>query len=337
MRVLHVAAEWYPLVKTGGLADVVAALPDALLREGADVRLLLPGYPAMLDAMSLAKPVAQLGPSLGAARVQLLLGHLPGSAVPVYLLDAPLLYRRTGGPYQRSDGAEWPDNLQRFGLLGWAAAQLGSGGADPGWQPDVLHAHDWHAALACIYRQAHGGEGAATVYTVHNLAFQGLFPLADASLLGLASRWLSPDALEYHGQLSFMKAGLRFAERITTVSPRYADEIKTPEFGCGLDGVLRGRGPDVQGILNGIDSEVWNPASDAALANQFDATELAGKALNKRVLQQEHGTLRARFENWRCQTGAAPSLFASSADAAFCPLVKAIAMPSPTSEAMTPA
>jgi starch synthase len=291
MRVLHVAAELYPLVKTGGLADVMAALPPALARAGADVRVLLPGYPAVADAVLHAKPVASLGPSFGAARVQLLLGRLPGSHLPVYVVDAPLLYRRGGGPYQDADGREWPDNLQRFGLLGWVAAQLGSGELDPSWQPQVVHAHDWHAGLACAYREAHGRQGAATVFTVHNLAFQGLFAMADAPLLGLASSWLSHDALEYHGQLSFMKAGLRFADRISTVSPRYAREISTAEFGCGLDGVLRSRAADVSGILNGIDTEVWNPAHDPALARRYDVLDLSGKSINKAELQRECGLL----------------------------------------------
>ena len=289
MRVLHVAAEVFPLVKTGGLADVVAALPPALAGQGADVRLLLPGLPQMLDAVLHANPVLELGGSFGAGRVRLLLGQMPGTRLPVYLVDAPFLFRREGGPYQSADGAEWSDNLQRFGLLGWVAAHLAAGELDSTWAPDLVHAHDWHAAMTCAYLNQHPSTAAASVFTVHNLAFQGLFPLDDWPLLGLSSRYRSPDGLEYHGQLSFMKAGLKFADRVTTVSPTYAREIATNEFGAGLDGVIRGRGSDVSGILNGIDDEIWDPASDPSLALRFSAEQMAGKAACKAQLQAEGG------------------------------------------------
>jgi starch synthase len=289
LRVLHVAAEVYPLVKTGGLADVVAALPVAQAEQGADVRLLLPGYPAIIESVQGARAVIDIGACFGALRVRLLLGRMPGTALPVYVIDAPYLYRRAGGPYQAPDGEEWPDNLQRFALLGWVAAHLAADDADPAWVPDIVHAHDWHAAMACAFVAEHLPTRAASVFTVHNLAFQGLFPMHDWPLLGLASRLMSPSGLEYHGQLSFMKAGLKFADRITTVSPTYAQEIATHEFGCGLDGVIRGRGAAVSGILNGIDEAVWNPATDPAIPQRFDAERLAGKAACKRALQAELG------------------------------------------------
>jgi len=289
MRVLHVAAEVFPLVKTGGLADVVAALPVALAHAGADVRLLLPGMPPILEAVLHAKPVIDLGACFGAARVRLLRGRMPGSHLPVYLVDAPLLYRRGGSPYHGPDGREWPDNLHRFGLLGWIAAQLGAGELDAGWIPDVVHAHDWHAAMSCAYLHAHAGDAALSVFTVHNLAYQGLFPQEDSALLGLSASFMSPAGLEYHGQLSFMKAGLTFADRITTVSPSYAREILTPEFGAGLDGVMRARADHVSGILNGIDNEVWNPAADAAIPARYSAEQPAGKAACKAALQAEFG------------------------------------------------
>jgi starch synthase len=289
MRVLHVAAEVFPLVKTGGLADVVAALPVAQAQQGADVRLLLPGYPAVIESVQGARPVIDIGACFGALRVRLLLGRMPGTALPVYVIDAPYLYRRAGGPYQAADGEEWPDNLQRFALLGWVAAHLAADDADPAWVPDIVHAHDWHAAMACAFVAEHLPTRAASIFTVHNLAFQGLFPMHDWSLLGLASRLMSPAGLEFHGQLSFMKAGLKFADRITTVSPNYAREIATHEFGCGLDGVIRGRGAAVSGILNGIDDVVWNPATDPAIAQRFDAERLEGKAACRRALQAELG------------------------------------------------
>lgn len=289
MRLLHLASEVFPLVKTGGLADVVAALPVALAEAGADARLLLPGVPAVLDGLQGLQPVASIGACFGAARVRLLQGRMPDSGLTAYAVDAPMLYRRTGGPYAGPDGQEWPDNLQRYGLLGWVAAQLGAGELDPAWAPDVVHAHDWHAAMACAYLRAHPAAGVRSVFTIHNLAFQGLFPQEDRALLGLSAAFMSPAGLEYHGQLSFMKAGLKFADRITTVSPTYAGEIATPEFGQGLDGVIRAREADVSGILNGIDTRVWDPATDPVLARPYDLQALDGKAACKAALQRETG------------------------------------------------
>ena len=289
MRVLHVAAEIFPLVKTGGLADVLGALPQALIKQGADVRLLLPGLPAIADAVLHQKTVCEIGPAFGAARVSLRLGQMPYTHVPVYVVDAPYLYRRAGSPYQDSTGAEWGDNVLRFALLGWVAAHLAAGELDADWVPHVMHAHDWHAAMGCAYIAAHPPTQVATVFTVHNLAYQGLFPSGDFPLLGLPSRFMAASALEYHQQLSFMKAGLKFAQRITTVSPTYAREIATHEFGFGLDGVIRSRGSDVSGVLNGVDGEVWNPAKDTALPAPYSPAQPERKRLCKAALQAELG------------------------------------------------
>jgi len=289
MKILHVGAEIFPLVKTGGLADVLGALPQALIGAGADVRLLLPGLPAIVDAVLHQKVVCEIGPCFGAARATLRLGRMPYSKVPVYVVDAPYRYRRAGSPYQSSDGSEWADNVQRFALLGWVGAQLAAGELDRTWTPELVHAHDWHAAMSCAYIAAHPPTRVATVFTVHNLAYQGLFPSGDFGLLGLPSRFMASSGLEYHGQLSFMKAGLKFARRITTVSPTYAKEIATHEFGFGLDGVIRGRGSDVSGVLNGVDGKVWDPASDAGLAARYSASQPQGKAQCKAALQTELG------------------------------------------------
>lgn len=293
LRVLHAAAEIFPLVKTGGLADVVGALPAALAAAGADVRLLLPGMPAILEGVARPRKVAEFGPAFGAARVALRLGRLKGGtgepAVQAYIIDAPWLYVRDGGPYQGPDGKPWEDNLQRFGLLGWVAAQIAGGGLDPAWRPDILHAHDWHAALGCSYLRMDPGAAARSVFTVHNLAYQGLFPQSDFHLLGLPQRLLHPDALEFHGWLSFIKGGLVHADRITTVSPTYAREITTPEFGCGLEGVLKARAADLSGILNGVDPAHWDPATDRALASRYSAADLSGKAKCKAALQRGMG------------------------------------------------
>jgi starch synthase len=211
------------------------------------------------------------------------------TGVQVYLVDAPYLYKRPGGPYQGEDGREWSDNVQRFALLGWVAAHLAAGEFESGWTPDVLHAHDWHAAMACAYVACRPVTSAATVFTVHNLAYQGVFPVDDFHLLHLPSRLMVPGGLEYHGQFSFMKAGLKYAHRVTTVSPNYAREIATDEFGCGLDGVIRARGAHVCGILNGVDGAVWNPATDTLIDALYTSTALEGKALCKLALQKEMG------------------------------------------------
>ncbi|MEN3111223.1 glycogen synthase GlgA [Uliginosibacterium paludis] len=289
MKVLHVAAEVFPLVKTGGLADVLGALPQALIARKADARLLLPGLPAILDAVISPHTVCEIGAAFGAARVRLLRATMPFSQVPVYVIDAPFLYRRPGSPYQASNGADWPDNLQRFGLLGWVAAQLAAGELDESWQPDVLHAHDWHAALACAYLSQNPAATTGTVFTIHNLAYQGLFALADLHLLGLPAVFGRPQSLEFHGQLSLMKAGLKFARKVTTVSHSYAREIATREFGCGLEGVIQGRGADVSGVLNGVDYAIWNPERDTGLAATYSAADLSGKAACKAALQRECG------------------------------------------------
>ena len=288
MRILHVASEIFPLVKTGGLADVVGSLPPALAKRGLDVRVLLPGLPGVLDGMLNLKPVIQIGPVFGAAVVTLSIGQLPDSRLPAYVIEAPFLYRREGNPYVGPDGHDWNDNHRRFGLLGWVAAHLASGELHPEWVPDVVHAHDWHAGLAPAYIGQNPGLKTPTVFTVHNLAFRGLFPMECHHDLGLPMRKLTPHGLEFHGKISFMKAGLVYSDRITTVSPNYAREICSAEFGCGLDGVMRDRGKDLSGILNGVDYAVWNP-SGAKIASPYSAENLEGKKICKRALQLEFG------------------------------------------------
>ncbi len=288
MRILHVASEIYPLVKTGGLADVVAALPPALKKRGLDARVLLPGLPGILQGMNDLKPVARIGPVFGAAVVDLLVGRLPDSGIQAYVIDAPFLYRREGNPYVGPDGQDWIDNHRRFALLGWTAAHMASGELVPEWVPDLVHAHDWHAGLAPAYMAQNPTLKTPTVFTIHNLAFRGLFPLDCHSDLGLPMRKLTPMGIEFHGKISFMKAGLVFSNKITTVSPTYAQEIRTPEFGCGLEGVLRDRGNDLCGILNGVDYSVWDP-EDPFIAKPFTADNLKGKKACKLALQTELG------------------------------------------------
>ena len=188
MRILHVASEIFPLVKTGGLADVLGSLPPALARRGLDVRVLLPGLPGVLDGITELRPVMRIGPVFGAAAVTLCLGRLPDSKLPAYVLDAPFLFRRDGNPYTGPDGHDWSDNHRRFGLLGWAAAHLAGGELDPDWAPEVVHAHDWHAGLAPAYIVQNPGLKVATVFTIHNLAFRGIFPMECHYDLGLPMR-----------------------------------------------------------------------------------------------------------------------------------------------------
>lgn len=288
MRILHVGSEIFPLVKTGGLADVLAALPPALIKRGLDVRVLLPGLPGILGGMTELKPLMRLGPVFGAAVVTIYLGTLPDSGVHAYVIDAPFLFRREGNPYVGPDGHDWADNHRRFAILGWVAAHIASGELDPDWIPDVAHAHDWHAGLTPVYMALSPGLKAASVFTVHNLAFRGIFPMDCHAELGLPMRKLTPTGMEFHGKISFMKAGLVYSNRITTVSPTYAREICTPEFGCGLEGVLRDRGADLSGILNGVDYAIWNP-EDPVIAKSYNASNLKGKRLCKQALQTELG------------------------------------------------
>lgn len=288
MRILHVAAEIYPLVKTGGLADVVAALPAALVKRGLDARVLLPGLPGIVEGMTGLAPVIRIGPAFGAAVVTLLIGRLPDSGLPAYVIDAPFLYQREGNTYVGPDGRDWADNHRRFGLLGWIAAHIASGELDAGWRPDLVHAHDWHAGLTALYMAQNPGLRTPTVFTIHNLAFQGNFPLDSLAELALPVRRLMPHGIEFHGRISFMKAGLVFSRKITTVSPTYAREIRSAEFGYGLEGVLRDRGDDLSGILNGVDYTVWN-TQDPDIACPYRSDTLEAKGRCKLALQRELG------------------------------------------------
>lgn len=291
MRVLQVSAELFPLLKTGGLADVAGALPAALAAAGAEPRLLVPGFPAIHDALTQECAVAPVALPWGEGRAALLRGRLPGFEQLVYVLDAPGLFDRPGNPYADDSGVAYADNHRRFALLGLAAARLAEG-LDASWRPDIVHAHDWHAGLACAHvaaSRARRRSDARTVFTVHNLAYQGLFPAGQFGELGLPASHYAMEGVEFYGQVSFMKAGLHFADAITTVSPTYAREIQTPEQGCGLDGLLRHRADVLHGILNGVDYGVWSPEHDGAIANRYRAGDATGKAACKAALQRDCG------------------------------------------------
>jgi starch synthase len=284
--VLSVASEIYPLVKTGGLADVVGALPKALAAEGVRMRTLIPGYPDVMLALREAAEVHAFG-DLPGGPARLLAARVAG--LDLLVLDAPKLYARSGNPYTGTDGKDWPDNALRFGALAAAAAGIARG-AVAAFRPNVVHGHDWQAGLVPAYLRYSGdGPRAASIMTVHNLAFQGQFPRELLPALRLPAESLSVEGIEYYGSIGFLKGGLALADRITTVSPTYAWEIRTPEGGMGLDGVLRQRADVLSGIINGIDIDVWDPARDPHLRQPFDVKRIALRAANKAALQERLG------------------------------------------------
>ena len=288
MKVLQVCAEFFPLLKTGGLADVCGALPRALGARGCDVRVVMPAFPAIRAGVPDAVPVATAFALPGGAT--LLRGTLPEGST-CYLIDAPM-YAHGKNPYVDDDGILHADSHRRFALLGRVAAMLAEG-LDRGWRPQILHCHDWHAGLAPVYLRAASNRLhrwlAGSVFTIHNLAFQGTFPMAVRGDLDLAPAFFGLEGLEFYGQVSFMKGGLVYADKLTTVSPTYAREIQGEEQGCGLDGMLRARSDDLVGILNGVDPAIWSPDADDAIAKRYDASKLAGKTTCRQRLQAEFG------------------------------------------------
>lgn len=275
--VLSVASECVPLVKTGGLADVVGALPGALAPIGFDMRVVLPAYPEVMAQIDGSRVVMEDGALFGGAG-RVLATEVAG--LRVYLIEAPHLYDRTGGIYN-ANGVDWPDNPVRFAALSWMAARLADEG-DGDWRPDILHAHDWQAGLAPLYLAGRR----PSVITIHNMAFLGMAPAWQRYDLRLPEKGFTSEGYEFWGQISALKAGLVSADRITTVSPNYAAELMTPAFGMGLDGLMRHRADRVSGILNGIDAEVWNPATDPEVETYSTPR---GKARAKATLLAELG------------------------------------------------
>jgi starch synthase len=285
IRVLAVGSEIYPLVKTGGLGDVMGALPAALATAGAQITTVIPGYPAVLGALSNTTRVHEFADLFGGPATVL---HGTAAALDLLVIDAPHLFARAGNPYLGAGGGEWPDNGVRFAGLGAAAAALGAG-VVPDLEFDIVHAHDWQAAMAVVYLRHHPGPRPGTVMTVHNLAFQGRYRASLFPRLGLPQSAFGLDGLEYHGDINFLKGGLSYADRLTTVSPTYAREITGIENGMGLDGLLRHRSNVLSGIMNGIDDAAWNPATDPLIPARFSAAQTAARAINKAALQQRMG------------------------------------------------
>ena len=289
MRLLFASAEVFPLAKTGGLADVSAALPLALADLGVDVQLVMPAYTEALDRAESKQAAIPLHGLPKIEDASIIPARLPHSGLPIWLLDCPSLYHRKGGLYLDSDGRDWPDNALRFSTLSQAVARLALGTTPADSRTDIVHVNDWHLGLVPALLAAEGGVRPPSVLTIHNLAFQGVFPAEVFPQLGLPPHWFTPDTLEFYGKLSMLKAGIRFADHLTTVSPSYAQEILTPEFGCGLDGLLKARADHLTGILNGIDYGLWLPEDPVAVPYPYDVRNLMGKRRCKAALQAEMG------------------------------------------------
>jgi starch synthase len=288
LRILYATPECAPLVKTGGLGDVAGALPVALRQIGLDVRVILPGYPAVLAALTRARNAGRINAIARLPAARLLEAELP-QGVPAWIVDCPALYDRDGGPYQDAGGADWEDNPLRFGLLARCAALLATRRGPVAWRPELIHANDWQTGLAPAYAALASARATPSIITIHNLAFQGIFAPHWVADLGLPASSFAVDGVEYHGRASFLKAGLFYANAITTVSPTYAGEIQREATGMGMHGLLAARRGSLTGILNGIDTTVWDPASDALIPERYDATTLDRKAANKKALQIRFG------------------------------------------------
>lgn len=287
-RVLFVTSEAYPVIKTGGLADYSGGLTKALRRRGVDVRVLLPCYPGTVDRLIGPLARIELGDAFGVGPVSLVSGRMPESDAPAWLIDCPMLYLRRGGIYQDANGDDWPDNGMRFGLLARVAASLALGRTPIGWRCDLVHLNEWQTGPAAALL-AHAAGAPPSLFTIHNMAFQGLFERSVLEFLELPQAVFDAGDVEFFGRVSYLKAGLRYAQRIATVSEAYAQEIQTPDYGFGLDGLLRERAADLVGILNGADYEDWDPRTDPQIAARFDAADLRGKAACASALRQRVG------------------------------------------------
>lgn len=285
MNILFASSEAHPLIKTGGLADVSGSLPHEIKKLKQEIRLVLPAYPAAVRAAGDLAPVATLKVPGFPEPVRVLEGRLPGAALVLYLIDAPALYDRPGGPYSQPDGKDWPDNAMRFGVFCRAIAALALNRAGLDWHPDLVHCNDWQSALVPPLLAAEK-DRPATLFTIHNLAYQGLFGRADFDALHLPPAWWAMDQMEFYGHFSFIKGGLIYADWLNTVSPSYAHEICTPEYGCGLDTLLASRSDSLSGILNGVDYGVWSPQRDAFIPRHYSAKTVKAKQTNKAALQK---------------------------------------------------
>jgi len=290
LKVLFVTSEVFPLIKTGGLADVSGSLPNALQTLGVDIRLLVPGYPSVLEKLSNVKKLADIHhlPVIGHA--ELMMGLIEETNIPVMVIKSAGLYEREGGPYIDQFGAEWQDNAVRFGILSKVAALLTSKKKHLiDWHPDIIHCNDWQTGLTPAYMKLVEQTKTKSIMSIHNMAFQGCFSEKNVTALGLPREHFVIEGFEYHGQLSFLKAGLYYADAISTVSPQYAQEIQTSMFGFGLEGLLTRRHHEITGILNGIETQEWNPKHDVYLCKNYSASTIKHKSIVKQALQERLG------------------------------------------------
>lgn len=285
-KVLYITSEAFPLIKTGGLADVAGSLPIALTALSQDMRILMPAYPEVMQ--QLKEPRQLASGTYYNFDVTLLEAKLPDSKVSVWLVHCPAAFDRPGGPYMDGNGQPWNDNALRFAVFCKIAVDIALNKLNLNWQPDVVHCNDWQSGLVPALLRPHK-QRPATVFTVHNLAYQGLFDQQTFLDLKLPARLWQQDGLEFYGQLSFIKGGLVFADRINTVSPTYAKEILKPEYGYGLDGLLQHREDRLTGVLNGIDNKIWDPETDQYLQAPYNQKSLAQKTINKTALQEQLG------------------------------------------------
>lgn len=283
LSVLAVASEAFPVVKTGGLADVIGSLPKALMSLGVATRTLIPAYPVVLANCGDKEIVGQM--SVFGEDVTIWASHC--HELELLLVDCPVLFDRRGGPYLDDQGMDYPDNWRRFALLSAVGARIAAEGVD-GWRPDIVHLHDWQAGLTAAYMRA-AGVDVPTVITIHNLAFQGQFPASVFPELGLPDYFFHIDGLEYYGDISFLKAGIRLSDAVTTVSPTYSREILTEELGMGMAGVLQSRRTVLSGIVNGIDEDIWNPQTDPHITENYDLETLERRAANRDAVEQFFG------------------------------------------------
>ncbi|MCW9012860.1 MAG: glycogen synthase GlgA [Gammaproteobacteria bacterium] len=283
-KILYISSEAFPFIKTGGLGDVAGSLPRALQKNKQDVRLLLPAYQEVLDKVKKQNCVAETFHY--GQHIRILETFLPGTRVKTWLVDSPAVFDRPGNPYLDPEGEPWHDNAFRFALFAQCAVDIALNRCGLSWQPDVAHCNDWQSALVPALLDTFP-QRPATVFTIHNLAYQGMFNSQTFFDLGLPAELWGMHGVEFHQHFSFIKGGLVFADRINTVSPNYAKEIQQPEFGYGLDGLLRHRKDRLSGIINGIDTDVWNPGTDKLLAKNYNRRTLADKSKNKTYLQKQ--------------------------------------------------
>lgn len=287
-RVLFASSEMYPLVKTGGLGDVSNSLPQALQQAGTDIRVVIPGYPDVLKAVKKSKVIAEVSGFMIPDNTRVIQARLPGTRLTLWIVDCAELFVRSGGPYVDTSKQEWPDNARRFAVFSRVIAELALGRLDVDWRPDVVHCNDWQTGLVPALLSL-SDERPASVFTIHNLAYQGNFSREVFDSLMLPPAWWSIEGIEFYNNMSFLKAGIVFADQVTTVSPTYAKEILTREFGFGMEGLLQHVSPKLTGVLNGADYETWNPASDPFVKFHYDADTLEEKLKNKLDLQRHFG------------------------------------------------